>query len=119
MVRKYVRNLGRSPLDPGAVEAALETIKASTMSIRKASKNFGINEATLRDKLKHVDSQRGCTGWHGVVTAIPKEESEFAYLLTLKSKWGFASTREEVKYLVQKYVQTNKNLDTPVSKHLW
>ena len=64
--------------------------------------NFGINEATLRDKLKHVDSQRGR---HGVVTAIPKEESEFAHLLTLKSKWGFASIREEVKCLVQKYVQ--------------
>ena len=88
-------------------------------SVREASKNFGINEATLRDELKHVDSQRV---WHGVVTAIPKkkkEESEFAHLLTLKSKWGFASTREEVKCLVQKYVQANKNLDTPVSKHLW
>ena len=80
MVRKYVRNLGRGP---GVVEAALETIKAGTMSVREASKNFGINEATLQDKLKHVDSQRG---WHGVVTAIPKEESEFAHLLTLKSK---------------------------------
>ena len=86
------------------------------MSVREASKNFGINEATLRDKLKHVYSQHG---WHGVVTAIPKEESEFAHLLTLKSKWGFALTREEVKCLVQKYVQANKNLDTPVSKHLW
>ena len=85
------------------------------MSVREASKNFGINEATLRDKLKHVDSQRG---WHGVVMAIPKEESEFAHLLTLKSKWGFASSRE-MKFLVQKYVQANKNLDTPVSKHLW
>ena len=42
MVRKYVRNLGR---DPGVVEAALETIKAGTMSIKEASKNFGINEA--------------------------------------------------------------------------
>ena len=112
MVRKYVRNLERGP---GAVEVALETIKAGTMSVREASKNFGINEATRRDKLKHVNSQRG---WHGV-TAIPKEESEFALLLTLKSKWGFASTREEVKCLVQKYVQANKNLDTPVSKHLW
>ena len=113
MVRKYVRNLGKHP---GVVETALETIKASTMSVREASKNFGINEATLRDKLNHVDSQRG---WHGVVTAIPKEESEFAHLLTLKSKWSFASTGEEVKCLVQKYVQANKNLDTPVSKHLW
>ena len=113
MVRKCVRNLGRGP---GVVEAALETIKAGTMSVREASKNFGLNKATLRDNLKHVDSQRG---WHGVVTAIPKEESEFAHLLTLKSKWGFASTREEVKCLVQKYVQANKNLDTPVSKHLW
>ena len=56
MVRKYVRNLGRGP---GVDEAALETIKAGTMSVREASKNFGINEATLRDKLKHVDSQRG------------------------------------------------------------
>ena len=82
------------------------------MSVREASKNFGINEATLQDKLKHVDSQRG---WHGVVTPIPKKESEFAHPLTLKSKWGFASTREEVKCLVQ----ANKNLDTPVSKHLW
>ena len=45
------------------------------MSVREASKNFGINEATLQDKLKHVDSQRG---WHGVVTPIPKKESEFA-----------------------------------------
>ena len=60
------------------------------MSVREASKNFGINEATLRDKLKHVDSQRG---WHGVVTAIAKEESEFGHQLTLKSKWGFASTQ--------------------------
>ena len=87
------------------------------MSVREASRNFGINEATLRDKLKHVNSLRG---WHGVAMAIPKEESEFAHLLTLKSKWGFASTREEVKCLdslVQKYVQANKNLDTPVSKH--
>ena len=113
MVRKYVRNLER---DPCVVEAALETIKAGTMSVREASKNFGINEATLRDKLKHVDSQRG---WHGVVTAIPEEESEFSHLLTLKSKCCFASTREEVKCLVQKYVQANKNLDTPVTKHLW
>ena len=108
MVRKYVRNLGRGP---GVVEAALETVKAGTMSVREASKFFGINEATLRDELKHVDSQRG---WHGVVMAIPKEESEFAHLLTLKSKWSFASTREEVKCLVQKFVQANKNLDTRV-----
>ena len=90
------------------------------MSVREASKNFGINEATLRDKLKHVDSQRG---WHGVVTAIAKEESEFGHQLTLKSKWGFASSlqlgSEEVKCLVQKCVQASKNLDTPVSKHLW
>ena len=115
MVRKYVRK--KQPIDPGVVEAALETIKAGTMSVREASKNFGINEATLRDKLKHVDSQRG---WNGVVTAIPKKESEFQCdLLTLKYKWGFASTREEVKCLVQKYVQANKNLDTPVSKYLW
>ena len=113
MVKKYVRNLGRGP---GVVEAALDTIKAGTMLVWESSKNFGINDATLRDKLNHVDSHRG---WNGVVTAIPKEESEFAHLLTLKSKWGFASTREEVKCLVQKYVQANKNLDTPVSKHLW
>ena len=62
MVRKYVRNLRRGP---GVVEAALETIKAGTMSVRETSKNFGINEATLRDKLKHVNSQRGwqCLAW--------------------------------------------------------
>ena len=47
MVRKYVRNLGRGPGVSGVVEPALETIKAGTMSVREASKNFGINEATL------------------------------------------------------------------------
>ena len=107
MVRKYVRNLGRGP---GVVEAALETIKTGTMSVREASKNFGIAKWSYSSRqAKHVDSLRG---WHGEVTAIPKEESEFAHLLTLKSKWGFASTREEVKCLVQKYVQANKNLDS-------
>ena len=65
------------------------------MSVRAASKNFGLHEATLRDKLKHADSPGG---WHGGVTAIPeKEESQLAHLLALKSKWGFATTREEVK----------------------
>ena len=43
MVRKYVRNLGRGP---GVVEAALETLKAGTMSVREVSKNFGINETS-------------------------------------------------------------------------
>ena len=87
------------------------------MSVRAASKNFGIHEATLRDMLKHADSSGG---WHGGITAIPeREEYELAHLLTLKSKWGFVSTRVKMKCLVQEYVQANKNLDTPVGKHLW
>ena len=86
------------------------------MSVRAASKNFGKHDVTLRDKLKHANSPGG---WHGGVTAIQEKESELAHLLTLKSKWGFASTREEVKCLVQEYVQANKNLDTPVGKNLW
>ena len=46
MVRKYVRNLGSLGRGPGVVEAALETLKAGTMSVREVSKNFGINETS-------------------------------------------------------------------------
>ena len=113
MVRKY-KPKGRRPVDELIMESAIEMVKAGA-SIRSAAKNYGLHEATIRVRMKRETPSAKLGG----TIAIPEdEEANLAYLLTLKSKWGFASTREEVKCLVQEFVQSNRGKDTDLSKHL-
>ena len=55
----------------------------------------------------------------GMLTSLPQEnESELAMMLTVKAKWGFGSTRDEVRQLVHDYVVEAKTKDNPIEKHL-
>ena len=87
------------------------------MSVREASKNFGIKEARYSARQAEACRFTAWLAWcsygypKGGIRVCPPAHTEI--------QMGFASTREEAKCLVQKYVQANKNLDTPVSKHLW
>ena len=50
--------------------------------------------------------------------SLPKEcEDELALCLKAKARWGFGSTRDEVRDLVKEYVTKNKDTETDLRKH--
>lgn len=105
----------KKPISVDAIRAAIAMVEAGS-SIRAAAKEHGMHEWTLRDKLKKKPARRAKLG---AETAIPEsDETQLAFLLSLKSKWGFASTREEVKGIVQEFVSDNKGADSPLGQHL-
>ena len=82
------------------------------LSIRKAAKEIGIHEWTLRDRMKRTREVGG-------LTSLPEDsERELAFLLTLKAKWGFASTRDEVRSIVAEYVRDNIESETEIGEYL-
>ena len=52
-------------------------------------------------------------------TSLPREsEIELAECLTIKARWGYASTREKVKELVEQNVKENKDKENAIEEHL-
>jgi hypothetical protein len=87
---------------------------ADNISYRQAAKQCGISEGALRYRIKNPLLK--CIG---AQHSIPTEnEQELAHLLTVKAKWGFASTRIEVLDLVHDYVLLNKYKDTALGSYL-
>lgn len=86
----------------------------SGKSIRSAAKETGISEFGLRYRIK----TRNMKSIGGQQSLPDVSEAELYKLLALKSKWGFASTRQEVKELVCDYVKSNKTLETPLGDYL-
>ena len=52
------------------------------------------------------------------MTSLPEaSEQEIAFLLSVKTEWGFASTSEDVKDTVQEYVKENEDSDNEVGEY--
>ena len=89
----------------------MNKVRKSLISIRKAAKEIGISEWTLRDRMK-----RGTPVLkEGSRTSLP-EESERE--LQKKAHWCYAVTRQEVLDLVQWYVMENREKYTELGKYL-
>ena len=117
MPRSYKTKTPRDPNREIRIEEALK-LHAEGASIRRAAKDTGVSDASLRHRL--AAEQKGQTLMsRGNQTSLPEEsERSLSAVLTLKSKWGFACNRAEVKQLVFDYVQKNKDLDTDIGKYL-
>ena len=51
--------------------------------------------------------------------SLPKEsEDELALCLQAKARWGFESTRDEVRDFVREYISNNKGTDTELGRYL-
>ena len=115
MPRGYKRKKEKVRVNEDKVKNAVAKVERGEKSIRKAAKEAGISEWTLRDRIKRGLPKKK----EGGQQSMPEEsETELAVMLRLKSKWGFASSRQEVIELVQDYVNHNKGKDTPVGKYL-
>jgi len=104
------------------LDTALEMIKNKT-SIRKTAKHLGVNESTLRFKLKKVgpveDVEELPSTSFGRKCVLPDEdEANLAILMRLRAKWGFSLTGKDIQELAIQYIQYNKDLDTPLAEHM-
>lgn len=96
------------------IKSAIAKVQSKELSIRKAAKEIGLPESTLRDKIK-----KHHTGTWGGSNTLPKEvEQELALMLSIKAKWGFAAGKEELKDIVQQYVSSNKYEATPIGQQI-
>ena len=81
--------------------------RSGAISKRKAAKEIGVSEWTVRDRMKKD-------------TPVQKEHMSLPYesersskiMLEIKAKWDYATTRDEVTDLVQSYVNENKPKDS-------
>ena len=117
MVRNYKKKKEQANVNRDKLKQ-VKALVSNGMSIRKAGKQLGLHEASIRRHLK-AEKENKTIGTVGIKTALPENsEEELALMLTLKAKWGFASSREEVKSLVQDFVRKVKGTDTPEGGHL-
>ena len=96
-------------------------------SIRKASKASGLNESTLRYKLKalkaskvpiselrHMPSVK-----RGNKSSLPVEaEISLAMMARLTARWGLGLDSDAIKQLVAEYVSANREKDTDIGQYL-
>ena len=116
MVNKYKRKTPiKPPLDEKKLQDAIHKVRSGAISKRKAAKEIGVSEWTVRDRMKrHAPVQK-----EGAHTSLPYEsERELQKMLEIKAKWGYAATRDEVSDLVQSYVNENKTKDTELGQYL-
>ena len=114
MVRKYIPKRKNPAVSKDKIDEAIRKVKEEGQSIRSAAREIGIDESSLRGKIKN--KPRGPPGGR---TSLPHEsERELALVLSMKAKCGFSSTREEVRSLVAKYVECNINSNTEVGNYL-
>ena len=106
------------------IDAALHSVREGS-SIRRAAKRIGMDESTLRKKIKRqkvpleeiecleVIEQRG------VKRSLPEEaEVSLAAMIRLCARWGFGLSGNEVKDLVRDYVAANREAETEVGAYL-
>jgi len=119
MPRTYTANNARR-FSQQDIVAAMQAVETGTSSMRKVARRFHMSEAHLRKNIKHKKNlEMTPRRTVGNPLNLPEDsEKELAVLLTIKSKWGFASTREEVCELVQDYVKINITKETPLAEHL-
>ena len=81
-----------------AVERALDVVRSKQMSLRKASKVFGIPYATLGDKLQ---GRRPVTASPRTVLTS-EEETKLGKWMVELSKRGFGRTRNDLRDMVKR-----------------
>ena len=106
------------------IDTALCRVKSGT-SIRKAAKHIGMDESTLRKKIKRLNmplEEVECLEAfqkRGVNRSLPEEaEVSLAAMIRLCSRWGFGLGGSEVKELVRDYVAANMEVDSEVGAYL-
>ena len=81
-----------------AVERALDVVRSKQMSLRKASKVFGIPYATFGDKLR---GRRPVTASPRTVLTSEEETKLVKWMVEL-SKRGFGRTRNDLRDMVKR-----------------
>lgn len=113
MVRNYQNK--RPKVDEQRLKEAAAAVLDNKLSIRDAAKNYKVNRSTLGRFIKSA-GERGTVGGH--LSMHPDSEIELAACLTTMAKWGFGLTREEVKVIVQMYVNANRNETSDIGDYL-
>ena len=111
MVRKYKRKSERAKkYSKDVLQQAVNDIKGSVLSIKRASTQYNIPLSTLKD---HVKGRRGIkSSSFGRQTDIPLQlERKLVECLCTMEKWGFGMSRTEVLDIVEQFVKVN-NLKT-------
>lgn len=105
MPRKYIPK-AKAYLE-GDLVKALTLIKQGKVSIRAASKTFRIDKSKLSRCINNKNVSK-----RGRKEALSKEqEKDLTEKVVVMAKWGFALSKEEIKSVVQTYVNEN-NLTT-------
>ena len=121
MVRHYKKKKSvGSEITDEQLKYYLQQVTEKSISVNQLAKNIGMAESTLRRKLHRLrKGQSQVERKSGGRYSLPKEsEEELAEALALRVKYGFTSTGEEVRDVVQHYVRSNKVNDTPLGIYL-
>ena len=78
--------------DPDILEVAVSMVKGKTMSLRMASKTYGIPKSTLSDK---VNNKTSMTPPHKTVLT-PAEEKKLVTWVIDMGKIGFGRTKQDL-----------------------
>ena len=87
--------------DLQVLQEAVDAVKSKQMSIRKASKHFGIAQSTLGDKVK------GKTSLVKTPQTIltPEEEDKFVKWLVNMAEVGFGQSTEDIRLKVKAIIE--------------
>lgn len=117
MPRNYIKKRAANAPSKEKFELVKDLLDKG-ISIRKASKQIGMPPTTIRRYLEMEKKNKEICKT-GTKTSLPEEsERELALMLSIKSKWGYASSREEVKTLVHDFVRSVKGTGTSVGDHV-
>ena len=118
MVRSYKPKKPKDANKADKIKLATDLLKEG-MSMRQACQSAGISRTVVYRWLQSKKQNKPLKTRAGNPTSLPEEcERELNVLLTLKSKWGFACTRQEVKELVCDFVTEVKELDTEHARYI-
>lgn len=107
MPRMYKKKLGSSAYKQYTdeqLEEAVSQINSDKLSIRQASKKYGIPKSSISYLLKNRTSKNE----HGNRALTSVMETELVKVLKIASDWGYPLETLDVRLLVQKYLNCNK-----------
>lgn len=91
---------------------ALAELENGNTSIRATAKKYGVNEATIRLRIRNKKDDKQFVGSGRKPTLNQQTEAELAEVIRVLCSLGFSPTRDQVKDLVKEYVE-EKKMKTP------
>lgn len=106
-----------SKYDERCLKQAVQSVKAGVISLRQASKQYGIPKSTISDRLTgkiQTDAKPGCP------PAVPRDiEKKVVDHVTSAASCGFGITRKDLLLRTDRLCQKNGHQDTFQGWHTW